>query len=177
MSASTSCSQKHKADDTPMPNKLDISLPSDREIRITRSFDAPRNLVWDCHTKPELVRRWLLGPPGWEMPVCEIDLRVGGAYRYEWVDKSRGITMGMGGTYTEVAKPDRIGSREKFDDDWTGGETLITQVFAEKAGKTTMTQTILYASKEARDGAAKTGMTNGMEFGYQRLDDLLAELA
>jgi uncharacterized protein YndB with AHSA1/START domain len=159
-----------------MTNKLAITLPSDREIRITRSFDAPRNLVWDAHTKPELVRRWLLGPPGWEMPVCKIDLRVGGEYRYEWEDKARGKTMGMGGVYTKVDKPETIGSKEKFDDDWTGGETLASQVFTEKGGKTTAVMTILYASKEARDGAAATGMTDGMEAGYQRLDQVLAEL-
>jgi len=159
-----------------MPNKLEITLPSDREIRITRAFDAPRNLVWDAHTKPELVRRWLLGPPGWEMPVCRIDLRVGGEYRYEWEDKARGKKMGMGGTFTEVVKPEKIGSKEKFDDDWTGGETTASQVFTEKSGRTTSTMTILYASKEARDGAAATGMTDGMEAGYQRLDAVLAEL-
>lgn len=159
-----------------MANRLAITLPSDREIVITRSFDAPREMVWDCHTKPALVRRWLLGPPGWEMPVCEIDLRVGGKYRYAWEDKTRGITMGMGGTFTAVDKPERIGAREKFDDDWTGGETDVTQLFTEHAGKTTLTLTIVYASKEARDGAAKTGMTDGMEAGYQRLDDILARL-
>lgn len=159
-----------------MANRLAITLPSDREIVITRSFDAPREMVWDCHTKPALVRRWLLGPPGWEMPVCEIDLRVGGKYRYAWEDKTRGITMGMGGTFTAVDKPERIGAREKFDDDWTGGETDVTQLFTEHAGKTTLTLTIVYASKEARDGAAKTGMTDGMEAGYQRLDDILARV-
>jgi uncharacterized protein YndB with AHSA1/START domain len=160
-----------------MTSKLEISLPSDREIRITRSFDAPRNLVWDAHTKPELVRRWLLGPPGWEMPVCRIDLRVGGEYRYEWEDKTRGAKMGMGGVYTEVAKPEKIGSKEKFDDDWTGGQTLASQVFIEKDGRTTSVMTILYASKEARDGAASTPMADGMEAGYQRLDKVLAEIA
>src|SRR5689334_19291636 len=137
-----------------MPNKLEVALPSDREIRLTRSFDAPRNLVWDAHTKPELVRRWLLGPPGWEMPVCQIDLRVGGKYRYEWEDKKRGVKMGMGGRYREVNKPEKIATTEKFDDDWTGGETLANQVFTEKSGRTTSVMTILYASKEARDGAA-----------------------
>lgn len=159
-----------------MANKLEIALHSDREIVITRSFDAPRDLVWDCHTKPALVRRWLLGPPGWEMPVCEIDLRIGGKYRYEWQDKSRGVKMGMGGTFTDVTKPQRIGAREKFDDDWTGGETDVSQVFTEKNGKTTLTLTVLYASKQARDGAAATGMTDGMEAGYQRLDEILASL-
>lgn len=159
-----------------MGNKLAITLPTDREIIITRAFDAPRNLVWDAHTKPELVRRWMLGPPGWEMPVCSIDLRVGGKYRYEWKDKSRDKTMGMGGTFIAIDKPERIDSREKFDDDWTGGETEICQVFSEKAGKTTMSLTVLYASKEARDGAAQSGMTEGMETGYQRLDEILASL-
>ncbi len=159
-----------------MANKLDIKLPTEREIVITRSFDAPRELVWDAHTKPALVRRWLLGPPGWEMPVCEIDLRVGGNYRYEWEDKGRGKKMGMGGTFTTVKKPEHIGAREKFDDDWTGGETEVSQTFTEKSGKTTLTLTVLYASKEARDGAAKSGMTEGMEAGYSRLDDVLAEL-
>jgi uncharacterized protein YndB with AHSA1/START domain len=160
-----------------MANKLEITTPTDREIVITRSFDAPRELVWDAHTRPALVRRWLLGPPGWEMPVCEIDLRVGGKYRYEWLDKGRGKTMGMGGVFTEVKKPERIGSKEKFDDDWTMGETVNMQVFAEKSGKTHMVLTVLYASKEARDGAAKSGMTDGMEAGYARLDDVLASLA
>jgi uncharacterized protein YndB with AHSA1/START domain len=159
-----------------MGNKLEITLPSDREIRITRAFDAPRSLVWDAHTKPELVRRWLLGPPGWEMPVCEIDLRVGGKYRYEWEDKARGKTMGMGGTFTAVKKPEHIGSKEQFDDDWTGGETVNMQVFTEAGGKTKSVLTVLYASKEARDGAAATGMTDGMEAGYARLDEVLASL-
>ncbi len=157
-----------------MPNKLEITLPSDREIRITRAFDAPRNLVWDAHAKPERVRRWLLGPPGWEMPVCRIDLRVGGEYRYEWQDNSRNKKMGMGGMFTAVTKPEHIGAREKFDDDWTGGETEVSQVFTETSGKTTLTLTVLYASKEARDGAAKSGMTDGMEAGYSRLDEVLA---
>ncbi len=67
-----------------MPKPVDVSTPSDREIRVARAFDAPARLVWDCHTKPELIRRWMLGPPGWSMPVCEVDLTVGGAYRYRW---------------------------------------------------------------------------------------------
>ena len=159
-----------------MANKIEINLPTDREIRITRSFDAPRPLVWDCHTKPALVRKWLLGPPGWEMPVCEIDLRVGGKYRYEWEHKQRNAKMGMGGVFQDVKAPEKLVAKEKFDDDWTGGETLVTQAFSEKTGKTTLVLTVLYASKEARDNAAKTGMTDGMEAGYQRLDEVLAEL-
>ena len=94
-----------------IPNRLEITLPSNREIRITRAFDAPRNLVWHVHAKPELVRRWLHGPTGWEMPVCRIDLRVGGEYRYEWEDKGRNKKMGMGGMFTAVTKPEHIGAR------------------------------------------------------------------
>jgi uncharacterized protein YndB with AHSA1/START domain len=75
---------------------LQITTPSNREIAMTRVFDAPRRLVFDAFTKPELVKQWLLGPPGWSMPVCEIDLKVGGAYRYVW-RHTNGKEMGMGG--------------------------------------------------------------------------------
>ena len=152
-----------------------VTTPTDTEILITRSFNAPREAVWDCHTKPELVRRWMLGPAGWTMPVCEIDLRVGGKYRYEWAH-AEGRTMGMGGEFRDVQAPRRLVSTEMFDDNWTGGETLNTLEFSEKNGKTTSMMLVRYASKEARDGALKTGMTDGMEIGYQRVDALLEEL-
>ena len=87
-----------------MPMPLQVFTPSDRDVVITRSFDAPRELVWDCHTKPDLVRRWLTGPPGWSMPVCEIDLRVGGKYRYV-LKGPNGEEMGFGGTYRELDRP------------------------------------------------------------------------
>lgn len=151
-----------------------VTTPSDREVMITRGFDAPRALVFEAHTRPELVRRWLLGPIGWSMPVCDIDLRVGGKYRYVWKNDD-GRTMGMGGTFREVAPPEKLVSNELFDDDWTGGETLVTTVFKETRGRTTVTTTVLYASKEARDGALRTGMADGLEAGYARLDELLAE--
>ena len=157
-----------------MPMPLQIAMPSDREVKITRDFDAPRELVWDCHTRPELVRRWLPGPPGWTMMVCEIDLRVGGRYRYV-LSGPGGEEMGWGGTYLEVVRPEQIAATELFDQDWTGGETLVGTRFDEAAGRTTVTVTVLYASKEARDGAIATGMTDGMEAGYQLLDQLLAE--
>jgi uncharacterized protein YndB with AHSA1/START domain len=159
-----------------MAQPLQISTPSDREVVITREFDAPRDLVFDCHTKPDLVRRWLLGPPGWTMPVCDIDLRVGGRYRYVWRGPN-GEEMGMGGTFRDIVRPERLASTELFDQDWTGGETQVRTEFSERDGRTTSTITVLYASKEAREGALATGMTDGMEAGYQRLDELLtAEL-
>lgn len=158
-----------------MPKPLEITTPSDRQVRIVRSFDAPRELVWDCHTRPELVRRWLPSFPGWTMTTCEIDLRVGGTYRYV-LKGPDGEEMGFGGTYLEITRPERIRNRERFDEDWTGGETEITNEFAERDGRTTSTMTILYVSKQARDGAMATGMAEGLEGGYRLMDQVLAEL-
>ncbi len=154
--------------------KLQLEVIGDREIRMTRELDAPRQMVWDCHTKPELVRKWMLGPPGWTMPVCAIDLRIGGRYRYVWAKD--GAEMGMGGVFNEVDAPAKLVSREIFDEDWTGGETIATQAFEEAAkGKTLLTTTIVYGSKEGRDRALATPMADGLEAGYCRLDDLFAE--
>jgi uncharacterized protein YndB with AHSA1/START domain len=151
-----------------------VTTPTDREVVITRLFDAPRGMVFDAHTKPDLVQRWLLGPPGWTMPVCEIDLRVGGQYRYVW-ENAGGQRMGVSGTFKEIVRPSRIVITQLFDEDWTGGETIVITELAEQGGKTTLTTTVRYASREARDGALKTGMTTGMEAGYERLENLLKE--
>lgn len=160
-----------------MPAPLQIATPSEREVVITRRFAAPPELVFDCHTRADLVRRWLLGPPGWTMPVCEIDLRVGGRYRYVWRSPD-GQDMGMGGTFRDIARPERVVSTELFDDDWTGGETLVRTEFTAAEGATTLvTTTVLYSSREARDGALRTGMTEGMEQGFRNLDELLASSA
>jgi uncharacterized protein YndB with AHSA1/START domain len=110
------------------------------------------------------------------MPVCEIDLRVGGAYRYVWRNEADGSEMGMGGVYQEIAAPERIVDIQKFDEDWTQGETVVTVMLTEKDGRTTMTTTVRYSSKEAREAMLATGMTGGMEAGYARLDALVAEL-
>ena len=158
-----------------MTRPLEIATPSDREVVITRDFDAPRELVFDCHVKPDLVRRWLTGPPGWTMPVCDIDLRVGGRYRYVWRGPN-GEDMGMGGVFREIVRPERIVTNELFDEDWTGGETLVTTVFTEQGGRTRSTVTVLYASNQAREGALATGMADGMESSYQHLDELLAAM-
>ena len=156
---------------------LEIGTPSDREIRMTRVFDAPRELVFDAHTKPELVKRWLLGPDGWSMPVCEIDLRVGGAYRWVWRRDSNGTEMGMSGVYREIVRPERIVSTEKFDDAWYPGEAVNTLVLIERGGKTTLMQTGLYESREARDSVLKSGMEKGVAVSYDRLAKLLAKSA
>jgi len=153
---------------------LKLTTPSDREIAMTRVFDAPRQLVFDAHTKPDLVRQWLLGPPGWSMPVCEMDVRVGGKYRYVWRHDREGTEMGMGGVYREIVAPERIVNTEKFDESWYPGQAVDTLVLVEQRGKTTLTLTVRYESWEARDAVLKSGMESGVAASYDRLAELLA---
>jgi uncharacterized protein YndB with AHSA1/START domain len=153
---------------------LQVTTPRDREIVMTRVFEAPRHLVFDAHTRPELLKRWLFGPDGWVLAVCEVDLRVGGRLRYVW---RRGQTqMGMSGVYREIVPPERLVATEKFDDAWYPGEAVGTMVFTEREGRTTLTYTMLYESREARDIALRSGMETGMEAGYDRLAAVLASL-
>src|SRR5580704_2096312 len=138
---------------------LKLTMPTDREIAMTRVFDAPRAVVFEAWTKPELLKRWLYGPEEYPLVVCEIDLRVGGALRFVWRSRDeKDAGMGMSGVYREIAPPDRLVFTEVWDQDWTGGEALVTIIFTEHAGKTTLTQTVLYSSRAARDGALKTDM-------------------
>ena len=160
-----------------MTDALRITTPTDREIVITRQFDAPRHLVFDAFTKPEILKRWLFGPDGWSLAVCEIDLRVGGKLRYLWRRERDGSEMGMGGVFREVVPPERLVATEKFDEAWYPGEALGTTVLVEERGRTTLTQTMLYESKEARDIALKSGMDEGLSAGYERLAGVLASLA
>ena len=158
-----------------MPKPVDVTTPSDCEITVVRAFNAPRDLIWDCHTKPELLKRWMLGPPGWSMPVCEIDLRVGGAYRYRWRNDADGTEFGSSGVHREIVPFERIvttESMEGFD-----GESINTLTFSEAGGRTLVSTNMLFPSKEIRDGAIQSGMSDGMAMGYDRLEDLLAELA
>ena len=155
---------------------LQVSTPSDRVIAMTRAFDAPRVLVFEALTKPELLMRWFHGPPGWALTVCEVDLRVGGAYRYVWRGPD-GTDMGMGGVFREVAPPERLVATETFDQSWYPGEALTTMVLTEDGGKTTLTTTVLYESREARDVAISSNMAEGVAAGYDQLEELLAALA
>jgi len=156
---------------------LQITTQGDRELVMTREFDAPRKLVYDAHTKPELVRRWLLGPDGWSMPICEMDVRVGGKYRWVWRHNTNGSEMGMGGTYREVKAPERLVATERFDEAWYPGEAQTTLVLVEKGGRTTLTQTMRYESKDAREAVIKSGMEKGVAASYDRLEDVLASAA
>lgn len=159
--------------DSNSKHRVTVTTPSDREVAVSRTFDAPRKLVFEAHIKPEIVKRWLYGPEDWQLAVCEIDPKPGGKLRYVWRNKEKG-DMGMGGVFREVVPPERIVHTELFDEDWTGGETLVTTTFEEKDGRTTMTATVRYSSKEARDGALKTAMTEGWSRALDRLDELLA---
>src|SRR5207247_4681652 len=140
---------------------LKLTTPSDREIAMTRVFDAPRQLVFDAHTKPDLVRQWLLGPPGWSMPVCEIDLRVGGKYRYVWRHDRDGTEMGMGGVYREIVPPERIVNTEKFDEAWYPGAAVDTLVLAERGGRTTLTLTVPSDLRDERAAVLQSGTGRG----------------
>jgi uncharacterized protein YndB with AHSA1/START domain len=155
---------------------LKVATPSDTEIAMTRVFDAPRRLVFDAHTKPELVRRWLGVFRGWSMEVCEIDLRVGGSFRYVWRNTD-GRQMGMRGVYREIVPGHRIVSTEVFDEHWYDGEAVDTAEFTEQGGRTTLTITVRYASKQIRDGVLQTPMERGVAAGYDTLESLLAASA
>jgi uncharacterized protein YndB with AHSA1/START domain len=156
--------------------KLQVTTPSDREIAMTRVFDAPPSLVFDAFTKPELLKRWLGVRGGWTLPVCEVDLKVGGKYRYVWRG-AKGQEMGMGGVFREIARPARIVCTEKFDDPWYEGEAIDTMTFVERNGKTTTTTTVLYASKAVRDAVLKSPMDKGVAEGYDKLDEVLPSLS
>jgi uncharacterized protein YndB with AHSA1/START domain len=157
----------------PAPGATTVTTPTDREVVITRVFDAPRELVWEAMSKPELVKRWLMGPPGWTMPECENDLRVGGAYRHVWRN-DKGHEMTMHGSYREVSPPDRCVRTEIFQFGPQTFEQLATAVLTEHAGQTTLTITVVYPNKEARDGAIAYGMERGVKASQYRLAELLA---
>jgi uncharacterized protein YndB with AHSA1/START domain len=150
-----------------------FSTPSAYEIVMARVFDAPRRLVFEAHTKPEHVTRWMLGPDGWDMPVCEMDLRPGGAYRYVW---TRGdAELVITGTYVEVTPDERVVTRERWgDSDWA--ETVNTLVLTEQDGRTTLVSTMRYPSEEARDAAMQSGMTHGVSMTYDRLGRYLSTM-
>jgi uncharacterized protein YndB with AHSA1/START domain len=168
-----------------VPKPAEVSLPSDTEVRIARDFNAPRKLVWKAHTEPELLRRWMSGMPGWSMPVCEMDVRPGGKYRWRWTSDETGAGFGFFGVFKDVDAPAKLTQEEYFDPGDVGSDvtgdmpannpSLNHSTFSEKNGITTVVVLIDYGSKAARDAAISTGMTDGMEISYRQLDALLAE--
>lgn len=165
-----------------MPKPAEVTTPSDREVRVTRTFNAPRQLVWDAHTKPDLVRRWQ-GYGGWDMPVCDMDVRVGGKYRWQWKNREDGQQFGFFGTFTEVDAPSKLTHEQyfdpgNFDSAMPAGDPCIVSVaLSEHNGITTLVCNLAFTSKEARAAAVSTGMTDGMEYSYGRLDELVGRKA
>jgi len=154
--------------------KTEFTTPSDRELVGVRVVDAPRSLVWDVHTRPEHVSKWMLGPDGWSMPVCEIDLRPGGRWRYVYRKNDGSEQFEMGGVFREIVPPERLVQTESWGGDFA--EALDTLVLTEQAGRTTITTTVLFPDKESRERAMATGMTEGWAQSYDKLDRLLAEV-
>ncbi len=157
-----------------MPESLALKLASqgEREIVLSRNFIAPRPAVFAALTTPELVTRWLLGPPGWSMAECEIDLKVGGAYRYLWRHPN-GAEMGLRGVFVEVAPPERLVHTENFDAAWYPGQALVTTTLLEQLETTALVAVLAYDSREARDIVLASAMDNGLVASYDRLDALL----
>ena len=150
-----------------------FETPNDLEFVMQRVFDAPRELVWKAWTSPDHVPFWMLGPEGWSMPVCEIDLRPGGRWHFVW-RRADGSEMEMHGEYREVSPPDLLVSTENWGDDWP--ETLNTVQLIERSGRTTLTMRVSYPSMEARDAAMETGMKEGASMSFDRLAARLATL-
>jgi uncharacterized protein YndB with AHSA1/START domain len=155
-----------------MSTKVEIVPHRERAIRITRTFNAPRTLVFDAMTRSEMMLNWFHGATGWTLVVCEIDLRVGGAYRWVWRN-TEGQEMGMGGVYKEIVRPERLVTTEKFDQAWYPGEAIGSMVLTDEDGKTLMTLTVEYESTAARQGVIAVQMGDEMEVGYARLDRYL----
>lgn len=171
-----------------MPKPVTVTTPSDREVTVVREFAAPALFVWDAHTKPELLKRWLIGRDGWSMPHCTVDLRVGGRYRYVWQNDETGYQFGSYGEHREVVPVERIVTTENMDSldgqplnlepPWGSEEPAVnTLTLAETGGRTTLTINMCFPSKEVRDMAVQSGMTDGMAMGYDRLEDMAAEFA
>lgn len=161
-----------------MPSPAEVTLPGDREVRVTRTFHAPRQLVWDAHTRPELVRKWQ-GYDGWDMPVCDMDIRVGGTYKWQWKNREDGNQFGFLGTFTEVSEPSKLVHEQYFDAGDTdfampsGDPCIVSLELSEQDGITTLVCHLTFASRQARENAVSTGMTDGMEHSYTRLDEVL----
>lgn len=152
---------------------LRITTPTEREVVVTRVFDAPRSLVFDAWTRPELLKRWLEAP-GRSMAICEIDLKVGGAYRFLWRGPNK-KDVGMYGLYREIVRPERLVRTESWED-WDAGESLVTVVLEERGGKTTFTETVLFPSREVRDSVLESGLQQAAAENFDRLAAHLATI-
>jgi uncharacterized protein YndB with AHSA1/START domain len=153
---------------------LEVTTPDDREIGMSREFAAPPRLVFEANTRPEILSRWLGVFGSWKMVECEVDLRVGGAYRYVW-SGPQGERMAMAGVFREVEAPTRLVATEKFDDSWYEGAAETTTEFVARGDRTRLTMTTRYASKAVRDEVMKSPMSEGVGRSFDTLEALLDE--
>ena len=153
---------------------FEFTTPTPTSIRIERWFDAPVDLVWRAHTEPELVQKWMTGPPSHSLPVCEIDFRVGGKARYVW--KSPEFEMGMTAEFLDIVELERIVHTEAYDD-WPEGNSTVTASFFGEGERSRIVIEIEYLTQEARDAAMQPGFQEGYAASYTTLDALLPELA
>jgi uncharacterized protein YndB with AHSA1/START domain len=155
--------------------KTEVATPGERDVVVRRRFRAPASLVWRSYTEPPLVKRWLLGPPGWSMPVCEIDLRVGGTYRYRWRSEKDGTEFGFVGTF-ETIDPERRIVNKEWPEDVVMPEARIVVDFVPLGDMTELVMTISYEDTQTRKAALDTGMTDGMGMSFNNLDAVLEDL-
>lgn len=155
------------------PGVTSYTMPTDTQIVVTRVVNAPRRITFQAYTEPRHVQKWLLGPEGWSMPVCEFEPRSGGKWRFVW-RKTDGKEMEMTGDVVEFLPDHRVVTTERWGPEWP--ETINQVDFTEAAGQTTITLTITYPSKAARDKAAESGMKGGMDVSFDRLDELVKTL-
>ena len=156
-----------------MPQSIAVSTPSDHELVIVRRFEAPRALVFRCYVEPALVRRWLLGPPGWRMPHCEIDPRAGGRFRYIWRNE-QDEEFGVYGTLEEIVPDRRLVSLQSYAG-VAGTPVRLSVDFSGDGTITTVTYSFGYAGRAARDTAIASKMAEGMELGFRELDGFLLD--
>ena len=155
-------------------NTITVTMPSDTSVQVERTFDAPAQLVWDAHTKPELIRQWLLGPDGWDMPICDVDLRPGGDFHYRWAHPTEGAFSSKG-TFSTVTPVSYLAFTERMEG--FEGESQNSYTLVERDGRTTITMSMDFGSQEARDGAVATGMADGIGVSFDRLEALLPSLS
>jgi len=157
-------------------NRTTVERRSDRELVVTRTFNAPARIVFEAWTKPELLKRWWAPRSlGVTLFRCESDVRVGGRYRYEFGRDAKNA-MVFSGTYTEVSPPSRLVFTQLFEQMPAAGEAIVTATFEERDGKTRLVLHQLFPSREALDGAVASGMEKGMRITFEQLEELVASL-
>lgn len=155
------------------PGTTHYATPNDTDVVITRVVAAPQALVFAAYTQPEHIRQWMTGPDGWTMPVCEFEPRAGTAWRMVF-RREEGTEMTLSGTVVEVDPPHRVVTTENWGPEWP--DTRNTTEFSEANGHTVITLTIRYASQAVRDAALETGMKQGLEASFARLDRVAAAM-